>query len=61
MKPYLVGKFKPTDECMLKPYNPMYCIVEGPRGGNKYICPMFNNCPIANRVLVNEKLYYITK
>ena len=61
MRPYLVGKFKPTDECMLIPNNPMYCIIEGSRGGIKYVCPMFNNCPIGNRVLANEKLYYVTK
>lgn len=60
-KPYLVGKYKPSENCMLRPNNPMYCIVEGSRGGIKYVCPMFNNCPIGNRVKIEEKLYYITK
>ena len=51
---YVIGMWKPGDECCLGLYQPRFCSVIGPRGGTRFCCSMFNVCK--EKVYVNEKI-----
>ena len=53
---YVVGKFKPAAGCCLYPYEPMYCLVWGPRAGTYYVCPLFNGCPVECREKCEDRM-----